>query len=131
MGGPGSGKKIDAHDDALAKARVGTLDEIGKEPVEKVAETDFEEAASLEAFMNERVTIEVHPSAEDGSIEVVVPSVNGVNQPIIRGNAQSVKRKFVEALARSRLTKYIQKVMDPSRPENIQMEERTVLTYPF
>ena len=43
----------------------------------------------------------------------------------------NVKRKYVEALARGRTTKYEQKTMDPSRPENIQMAEKTALTYPF
>jgi hypothetical protein len=54
-----------------------------------------------------------------------------LNQPIIRGRQQKVKRKYVEALARCRVTKYEQQVMDPMRPENIQMVERTALSYPF
>ena len=127
----GRPKTVDAHDDALAKDRLGTLDEIGKDPIEKVAESDFVKVAELESFMNEKLLIEVHPTTEDGSLEVICPNVNGVNQPIIRGKSQLVKRKFVEDLARTRTTKYVQKVMDPSRPENIQMEERTVLSYPF
>ena len=134
MGGKGSGNfnnRVEAHDDALAKDRAGTLDEMGKEPIEKVSETDLVDTAELEAFMNEKVLIEVHPTTEDGSLEVILPSVNGVNQPIIRGVAQLVKRKFVEGLARTRTTKYVQQVKDPSKPQNIDMVERTVLSYPF
>lgn len=108
------------------------MDEIGTQPpVEKVAETDFEHAAALEAFMNEYVTIIVAPSTEEGQLEIITPNVNGMNQPIIRGVECRVKRKYVEDLARTRTTKYDQQVQDPTRPENIQMVERSAVTYPF
>lgn len=125
-------KYTEVNDDGLAKDNVGTLEELGaKEGIEVVAEKDFIASAKLEAFMNEKLKIMVHPDTQDGSLEVIVPNVNAVNQPIIRGQECLVKRKYVEALARGRTTKYVQKVIDASKPENIQMEERTVLTYPF
>lgn len=143
MGGKGSGKRpgnymtqkyTEANNDGLAKGKVGTLDEIGaKEGIERVTENDFAKAAELEAFMNEMLTVVVHPAAaaEEGALEIILPNVNGLNQPIIRGKEQNIKRKYVEVLARCRTTKYVQKVPDLTRPENVQMEEKTALTYPF
>lgn len=100
-------------------------------PIEKVSESNFVAEAELEQFMNEVLTVVVADSTEDGALDIICPSVNGVNQPIIRGHEQKVRRKYVEALARSRITKYTQRVIDPTRPDNIQMQERTSLTYPF
>jgi len=100
-------------------------------PVEKVAESDFVDKAELELFMNELVKIKVHESGVEGALEVISPQVNGLNMPILRGQDTVLKRKYVEVLARCRTTTYVQKVMDASRPENIQMVERTVQTYPF
>ena len=89
------------------------------------------DAAALEAFMNESVVIRVTPAREGGSLEVITPAVNGINQPIIRNQAIPVKRKYVEALASSYSITYEQKVQDPSRPENIQMVAKPVPDYPF
>ncbi len=100
-------------------------------PIEKVAESDFVKEAQLDAFMNEIVTVIVHQDQSDNSVENPCPNVNGLNQPFIRGKEQNVKRKYVEALARCRVTKYETKVPDASKPENIQMIERSALVYPF
>jgi len=86
---------------------------------------------SLEKFMNEDVQIYMHPAREKGELPVVTPNVNGINQPIIRGAKAYVKRKYVEALARCTTTSYEQQVPDPTRPEAIQMIDKTVPSYPF
>lgn len=106
------------------------LPEIGKGlGIELV--TDFKGPGDMEIFMDEIVMIYVYPDGQQGSLEVICPTVNGINQPIIRGFEQRVKRKYVEALARSRITNYRQEVADPSRPESIQMKPISALTYPF
>ena len=87
-------------------------------------------AIELEAFMNEPVKIMVMESGEEGALPVVTPCVNGVNQPIVRGKETVVKRKFVEALARCRTTKYQQRV-DPIERDKIENVPITVQTYPF
>lgn len=89
------------------------------------------DAIALEAFMHEPVEIYVHPSKEKGILEVITPSVGGINQPIIRGQKKVVKRKYVEALARCHSLTYEQRVQNPSQPENIQMIEVKVSDYPF
>lgn len=111
--------------------RSGTLGEIGKEPIESVSEKDFVKAADLEDFMNQKLLIRVHEDNSPNALPVIVVNVNGVNQPIVRGERQYVRRKYVEALARGTHTRYEQQTTDPSRPENIQMVERTAITYPF
>jgi hypothetical protein len=109
-----------------------TINEIGQgKGVEMVTEYDPKKSVDLEAFMNELVTIYVYPDGTQGALDIITPNVNGLNQPIIRGLDQRVKRKYVEALARSRTTNYIQSLADPSRPESIQMKPVSALTYPF
>jgi len=107
------------------------LGELGEKTIERMSENDFAKNIPLENFMNDVLTIIVHPAADEGSLDVITPNVNSLNQPIIRGVESPVKRKYVEALARCRTTKYTQKVMDPGRPESIQMQPRTIVTYPF
>ena len=125
-------KTVEVNDDGLGAPRIIGQSEIGDPgPIEKVTENDFVKAAKLEAFMNDVLTVLVHESQEEGALEYVVPQVNGVNQPIRRGVNSKVKRKYIEALARCRTTRYVQKVQDASKPENIQMVERTTMTYPF
>ena len=118
--------------ETLAEGKTTHIADLKSQSVfEPVAENDYtEDALELEAFMNEPVKILVHPAVEEGQLEVQVPNVNGINQPIIRGQEITVKRKFVEALARCRTTKYDQ-VIDPIDRSNIQMRERTVVSYPF
>lgn len=101
-------------------------------PIEKVSETDFVAAAELEKFMHEPVRILIHESADEDAVEVVVPQVNSMNQPIIRGQEIIVKRKYVEVLARCRITKYKQQMgTDNRHVEGINIGDRTALTYPF
>lgn len=105
------------------------LDEIGKHEAVDLAEENID--VKSEAFANDLLLIEIHPSGDEGSLDVVTPSVNAINQPIIRGVPTLVKRKYVEALARSRTTKYRQEIGDPRDPSSLRMVERTVLSYPF
>ena len=101
-------------------------------PVEKVAESAFITGeVELEAFMNEMLEVIVMEDANPNAVENPSACVNGVNQFFIRGQKQRVKRKYVEALARGRTTTYKQRTPDPTRPENIQMVERTGIVFPF
>lgn len=116
----------------VAAGKPFTLSEIhDHKSVEGVEGENFNDAIALEAFMNELVLIYVHTDGTNGALEVITPTVNGVNQPIIRGRNQAIKRKYVEVLARSKITTYRQEVTDPSRPENIQMTPLANMTAPF
>jgi hypothetical protein len=89
------------------------------------------EQIELEAFMNETLVIVVQESADEEALPIVTLTVNGVTQPIMRGIATPVKRKYVEALARAKETKYKQSLSDPSDPSSIAMIPRSALAYPF
>lgn len=90
-----------------------------------------EEALRLEAFMNETVVVIVHEDSDEEALPVVTLCVNGTTQPIFRGFATPVKRKYVEALARAKETKYRQTLQDANDPASITMVPRTALAYPF
>ena len=121
----------EATSEKITQAPSMHLGEIGNPgSIERVSEKDFVVQAELEKFMNEVLTILVHQGHEEGAYDVITPNVNGINMPIIRGREAKVKRKYVEALARSRITKYTQQ-QDQRNLENIAMLDNTVLTYPF
>jgi len=123
-------KKTEVSGDTKTAAE-GAIGEIGKQPVEPVSENDFVDAAKLEEFMNQKLQIMVAEDNSRDALPVITPSVNGVNQPIQRGKKVWVKRKYVEALARGKYSRYEQKVQDPTNPANIQMVEKKAHSYPF
>ena len=108
------------------------LSEIDKEQVNEIAgEKVSPKDLDLEAFMNELVTVRVEPTAVPGEDVTPVFNVNGVNQPMIRGQAVVIKRKFLEALARCRTTTIRQVRPNPYDQSVIQNVPTTVPTYPF
>ena len=119
VGGEKAGEAISQQDLGEHKAIEPVADE-------QAAKTAIEK----EAFMNEPVRIIVMETGEEGSLQVITPCVNGVNQPIVRGQETVVKRKFVEALARCRTTKYQQR-HNPIERDKIENVPITVQTYPF
>lgn len=125
-----SKKETDAGE--VAGGKDIAMDELGAPgPIEKVAESHFKEEAEIAAFMEEKVQVMVPVDGTPGALPVVVITVNGKNQPIIRGRAQLVRRKYIEAMARSRITHYEQEVPDPTKPDMLQLKDMTQLTYPF
>ena len=116
----------------VAQGKPIKLDEFGKhDGIQPVAENDFNGQMDLEAFMNEVLTIQIADSPFKNAKKVVTPTVNGINQPIIRGYPVKVKRKYVEALARCRETDYDQTIPDMNRPEVAFLKPRTTLVEPF
>jgi hypothetical protein len=113
---------------SVGQDKAKTLPEIGANgPIEKVVEGDID----LSAFMEQLLTIRVAHDKTPGSLPTIAPSVQSVRQNIIRGINQDVKRKYVEAMARSRVTDYEQLVQNPMDPSNIQMIPTTTLTADF
>jgi len=92
---------------------------------------DFAALASSEVFMNEPVTIMVHSTTDENQPPQVIVNCNGMNQPIMRGYPTTVKRKYVEILARMKETKYSQVTRNPAAPDQIDMVARHGLSYPF
>lgn len=82
--------------------------------------------------MNEIVEVLVHSSSDENAPDHFILNVNGVNQPVFRGNVTPMKRMFLEVLARMKETKYSQRTMDFSAPERSnQIIPRTAQVYPF
>jgi hypothetical protein len=92
---------------------------------------DFSALAASEAFMNELVTVMVHSTTDENQPPQVTVNCNGMNQPIMRGYPTTVKRKYVEILARMKETKYTQVTRNPAAPDQIDMQARHGLAYPF
>ena len=118
----------DAVNEKLGQEPARNIGEIGRDMrIEQATERDVE----LTAFMEQPVRIRVHEAQQEGALDVITVTVNGINQNIIRGQDLDVKRKYIEALARCRTTTYEQRVQNPAEPSNIQMVPKTVLSYPF
>ncbi len=126
-------KQIDVHHDLAGQAPPIPGNELGKDMrgIEPVAANDLIPQAELEAFMNQILTIYIHPSSNKEDNPVLVPSVNGITQPIIRGQDSKVKRKFVEVLARNRHTGYEQLTPDATHPHKYIMSPSMVVKDPF
>ncbi len=113
------------------KLAIKSLSELVAQGNPEIEIIDDMSSVELEAFMNEKVTIYMHPPRIDGELGVQTISVNGVNQPIVKGKKMEVKRKYVESIARTHTIRYQQAVPDVNRPDFIQMVERKIPTYPF
>ena len=107
---------------------IGEIGDLGG--IEPVSENDFMKGIGEKRFMNQLLTIRVARKSEKGSLPYVNPGVNGVNQLILRGYDSVVKRKYVEALARSTYTEYTQQ-KNPLNPADIRMVPHKVLNDPF
>lgn len=100
--------------------------------IETVAEsTDFAALAASEAFMNEMVEIMVHSTTDENQPTQFLLNCNGVNQPVVRGINMTMKRKYVEILARMKETKYTQHTPNPAAPDVSELRARHGLVYPF
>jgi hypothetical protein len=129
---PRPSKTYEANHDSLPPGRSFALSEIGDPgPIELVSERDFVKEADLESFMNEELEIRIHDAVADGDLLIETPSLNGINMPIIRGQRQRVKRKYVEVLAQARTITFVQEARNPIDPSDIAMVERSRLSYPF
>lgn len=117
--------------EATGDEKMFSIPETGMEPIENVKEDNFKEAIEREKFMNDRLTIVVAQTADKGRNKVIVPNVNGINQPIVRGVKTQVKRKYVEVMLRDKVSRFEQVTPNPMRPEMKKMDEITALTNPF
>lgn len=125
-------KEIDVVSENIGQGKPVGLSEISASGgIDVVADRVTSEDLKLEKFMNDILTIIVHHSAKDGDLDIVTPSVGGINQPIIRGVESKIRRKYVEALARARSTSFTQRQMDYSDPSTLKMIPNSRVSYPF
>jgi hypothetical protein len=133
------GKQLDAAEQVVGQDGVRTLKATGPaktalspkliEPVERVVNQEW---ADDMVFANEMVEVTVHTTSDKNAEPIVEVYNNGIPQRFIRGKRQTVKRKFVEVLARCKMTTYgNQKIMLDGGDETYTYPESTALRYPF
>ena len=104
---------------------------ISDQSIETPASTEFNREMQEEAFMNERVTVVLADTTDENAPPHIILSCNGTTQPLLRGVPTSIRRKFVEVLARCKESKYSQRQANPMEPDRIEMVQRTAMAYPF
>ena len=88
-------------DDLNLQANMGTppeLDEAGFEAdsIHVVGEKDFQDAAKVEAFMNEKIVVQIEGDAHNEHAPLFVQfGHNGISQYVKVGDEQVIKRKFL------------------------------------
>jgi len=85
------------------------------------------------AFMEEMVEVVVHDTTDHNAEPIVQVGVNGRMQFFLRGRPQTVRRKFVEALARCKPVGYTQTKQYDERTGHVsmRMNPHRALRYPF
>ena len=103
-------KHLDADEQDLGQTGPATMSvsgdaEIDNPQIEVIDRVDVESIA-MEKFMNEPVTVHVHESSEENPQLLIPIWVNGRQEIFERGREKTVKRMFVEGLARSKPSNY-------------------------
>jgi hypothetical protein len=130
-----SKKPTEAVTEKLTKTDPIPQDKLGEYPsIARVDPENFVQEAQLEEFMNQVLTIRLHTpggamSKED--YEVAPLNVNGVPHPLIRGKSLEVKRKYVEVLARARISNYQQVCLRPDDLSSMDMIPTHHLRFDF
>jgi hypothetical protein len=123
---------VDATNEYLGNANPIGIGEIGRGDVDLIDPVVSMDYAKMEAFMHEPVTVVVMGSGDDNDTDLVHMSVNGVSQFFRRDTAQTVKRMYVERLARCKKTDFSQKLDDRlGEAEFNTMGRRHSLRFPF
>jgi hypothetical protein len=124
-------RNIDATAQYLGNTNPVTVGEIGRGDVDEIEKVVSMDAAHLEAFMNEPVTIVVMSSGMENESDMVQVGVNGVTQFMLRDEPITVKRKYVERLARCKQTDFTQTLDDRLGEQMNSLRRRHALRYPF
>ena len=96
------------------------------------ADHTLEQVIAEAKFMEEICDVYVHSSANENDPPHFILNVNGINQPVFRGQVTPMRRKFIEVMARMKETKFSQPAMNMANPEagNVVIP-RTMQVYPF
>ena len=126
--------RTEAAEEYLGAAPPFSVDDIGVNPgdIEIVDRVLTADKAETEMFMAEKITIIVQDSSDENDHEIVETWVNGRVQRFLRGQAQLVKRCYVEALARAKRTTFKQTLDERAGEQSFnQMRPHHSLAYPF
>jgi hypothetical protein len=90
------------------------------------------EKMEMLAFMEEEVEVMVHDTTDPQAVPIPCFWNDGISQYFIRGKHQTVKRKFVEILARCKKTTFTQETYkDANGAECYKQIPHTALMFPF
>jgi hypothetical protein len=92
---------------------------------------DLKKLVRDEKFMEEMVTVMIHPTSSENEAPYAHLNVNGMNQIVPRGANVPIRRKYVEVLARMKETRYTQMTPNASEPDKSTLVERHGLVFPF
>lgn len=93
---------------------------------------EFNEKAKMLSFMNEKVTVVIHETSDKNADGVFDISVNGRPKTFVRGHEFTVKRIYVEGLARAKPVHYDNKeYVDGDGVRKVRNPSRKGLRYPF
>ena len=101
--------------------------------IQPIEGPNAESLASELAFMEEPIEVIVAESTDERAENPIFTAVNGVTQFFWRGQPQTVKRKYIEVLARAKQTDVRTNVMQQhagAEPIN-RIDKTTALKYPF
>ena len=124
-------KALDTENEYLGKESTIAIGEIGRGDIEVVDKPLPTDAIDMEKFMNEPVTVMVYEARDETETDLVYTAVNGVAQYIRRGIPQTIKRKYVEVLARAKPTSFTQNLDDRLGEAMNHLRQRHGLKYPF
>lgn len=132
-------KTVDAADEQIGQDKATTIPtsgalEVDRPEIETVEGPGAMDHAKELAFMEEPVRILVHESSDPNDPDPnPLLKVNGRTQYVIRGQEITMRRKFVEVLARAKKTGYTQSIKHDQVSGNVyqKMNPRTALRYPF
>lgn len=104
---------------------------IGGQDAHRYERGDMNDPVQLEAFMHERVTINISPPASDNDQQVATVVVNNRHYTIPRARSVVVPRFLVETLARAKQENYRMNPRALNDPEQLRTLSTHVFSYPF
>ena len=125
--------RIETPNEYLGQENMLAIDELGngKKEVEIIDKVMPPSILEMEAFMAEPVTVMIHDSNDANDVDLVSVQVNGIIQYFQRGTPQTVKRYFVERLARAKRTTFSQDLDERLGEAMNHLKPRHALKYPF
>ena len=127
-------QKIDTADLEVGQAKPREFTDVGlsETEIDVVDSLNWKEKADALAFMEEPVTIRLQDTTAPNTYPIVEIWVNGRVQRLMRGETQTVKRKYVEGLVRARKTTFAsEKFVDSEGADAMRYPSRTAPEYQF
>lgn len=131
-------KRTDTNDHQISKDQAFELPATGsiaemnfKDNFEITDKTDIQRL-NLERFMEEDVVVVVHEPHDPDAPLLLTTCINGRSQVFFKGMEQTVKRKFVECLARAKKTHIkTPEILDPDGVRTTRITKKAMLEHPF